>query len=191
MYVVGLNGPPHSGKDSIAVEIAAQLPFLGFDISVYVVGLIRPLRFIGMNMLGLEPKDDAAYAMAKETQCALFNGDTFRQFMIKASEQFFKKEYGQDFWTQQLKVDCREIWNKPCLVLIPDLGFQFESNFFVREIGEENFLLVQLERNGCDFSKDSRGYVHAPNLIQIRNNQSLGWAAQAIIARMNKLGWTL
>lgn len=210
MYICGFSGPPGSGKDSIAREIASQLDpegltLQGRPLDTYIVSLAGPMRRMGMEFLGINPQDDELYAKAKQEPQELFKHggpigshgefiyeyDTLRQFMIWLSEDVLKFRYGPDFWARKLKVDCESIWNSNCIILVPDFGFQAEVDFFTKEIGGENLLVVQVDRQDCDFSNDSRTYVKGRNNIAIDNNSTLGWAAQQIIAKMINAGWKL
>lgn len=206
MYIVGFNGPPGSGKDSIA-EATSNLLQETYEIDTYAVSLAGPMREIGMNLLGLDSEDAESYAMAKETEWDLFTRETckagnypkpptiskdnLRQFIIALAEEFIRPRYGRNFWARKLKLDHMFIWNSPAIILVRDIGFQEEVDYFQEQVGEKNFILARLERDGCDFSIDSRGYCEAEQFVHIYNNASLGWAAQAIVAQMIHRGWTL
>ena len=189
MYIVGFSGPPHCGKDSIARTMSSQFDSMEL-IDSYIMSLARPMRYNGMSLLGFDPQDDEKYAEVKDQKHELF-GDTLRNHMIAESETFIKPRYGKDFWGRKLKVDAGIIWNENVVIFVPDFGFKEEVEFFEREIGCENVLTVQIERDGCDFSKDSRDYVCGENMLRLYNNWSLEWAGMTIQAHMISMGWTL
>lgn len=205
MKVVGFSGPPHCGKDSIAKEIDRTYWDLADAESpqVVIMSLAWYMREMGMTLLGHDPDDDSLYAELKEERQELlertpefltpgtrYERDTLRQFMIELSERFIKPRYGQDFWARRLYQDLMEEgFDDDTIFLVPDFGFQVEPQFFMEKLGPENVLIVQVAREGCDFSKDSRSYVGADHNLALENNATLGWAAQQVVAKMTNMGW--
>lgn len=206
MYLFGFSGPPHCGKDSIARTIAEMitahdLPI--FNIDVVIMSLAKPMRKIGMEFLGLDSADDEAYEDAKQRHHALLRHreprpglshqqDSLREFMIWLSEKAIKPRYGFDFWARKMKWDLDGIWKTHCLVLVPDIGFQSEVDFFTKELGEDNVTIAQVMREGCTFSGDSRSYILSDKSnLSLMNNMSLEWAAQECLAHMQSIGWEL
>jgi len=57
-------------------------------------------------------------------------------------------------------------------LVIPDSGFAEEVFPIVEEFGEDNILLLRIHRKGCDFSRDSRSYLHnmVKNEVDIHND---------------------
>lgn len=199
MYIVGFSGPPYSGKDSIATAVEEILERT-YEFDGYVISLAYPMRELGMQLLGLNPGDNRAYADAKITGHKLFERnfgdgvcqwDTLRQFMISFAEEWVRPRYGRDFWARKLKQDAGIIWNDNCVILIPDVGFPAEVEYFESEVGAPNVLIVRLERDDCNFKIDSRDYVVGTNVCVVVNNATIEWAAQQIVAAMVNIGWKL
>lgn len=213
MYIVGFNGPPSSGKDSIAKTVGDML-IANYNYETFKMSLAGPMRKLGMELLRLNPEDNEAYAKAKSEGHELFTRtfyagtthsgphmerkdlystqqDTLRQFIIQLAEQFIRPTYGRDFWARKLMLDAEFIGDDPVILLVPDIGFQEEVAYFEHRLGRANFLLARIERQDCDFSIDSRRSCGATNVVSIQNNATLGWAAQGIIAAMINIGWKL
>lgn len=208
MYILGFNGPPHSGKDSIALAVESILEGV-YEFDGYVMSLAWPMREIGMRLLGMPPESNESYAEAKEKGHQLFEQkimnmtvdppvqyatqwDNLRQFMIWMSEQAIKPRYGYDFWARKLRVDADFIWGDNCVLLVPDIGFTSEIDFFEADVGTANVLIVQTHREGCDFAKDSPDWCFAKSYnFDLYNNSTIEWAAQQIVAKIINIGWKL
>jgi hypothetical protein len=192
MYILGFSGPPYCGKDTIATQIQS---LLHETIDVDIMHLAEPMREMGMNLLGLSPELNIAYADAKKKPQPLFytqegTHDNLRQFMIWMSEQCIKPKYGKDFWARKLSFDYGE-WDNG-LLLVPDFGFNEEIEFFEGEIGFDNVATVQLYRSGTDFSNDSRSYVGGFNAVPVPNNSTPQACAEQIIWWLkDHCDWTL
>ena len=79
-----------------------------------------------------------------------------RDAMIYVSEKYIKPKYGKEFFgaklAEQIKYDC--------FYCVSDGGFEEELTPVINKIGADNVILVQLTRDGCDFSSDSRKYFN-------------------------------
>lgn len=185
-YVVGFNGPPHSGKDTIANALFEALSS-EHTLPIARDALSMPMRMVGFEMIG-EDYTDERYAELKDVEHSLFHGDTLRRFMIELSESFIKARYGRDFWARQLHERAPILQSTHALMIVSDIGFDEEVQYFERH---HDFLLVQLTRNGTDWSKDSRGYVAARNQVRIANDSDVDNAVGHVYAAMLRAGWTL
>jgi hypothetical protein len=77
------------------------------------------------------------------------------------------------------------------VVLVPDFGFEQETHFFEQELGIQ-FALVNLHRNGTDWSADSRGWLIASQLLSSDNNGTPDAAARNIYRDLVRvLDWPL
>lgn len=206
MKIIGFSGPPHSGKDSIADALTCLMnDRMGWPYPAVKRSLAAPMRRVGMTLLGWDPLDDAAYVRLKEEPQILFkrefknNGiivetehDNLRQFMICFSEAFIKLHYGQDFWGRLLYSEAVALGLEDAIIVIPDLGFHSEIQFFENTIGADNFVTVQLMRKGYDFSKDSRDYVSSKQLIEFHNDYTIEGAASYLLGEIKvRFGWQL
>src|SRR3546814_2545694 len=60
------------------------------------------------------------------------------------------------------------------ILLIRDCGFQIEVDPLEEWVGVENLYMVNLFREGCDFTNDSREYVHTNGKMhQVYNDSTL------------------
>lgn len=187
MYCIGFNGPPRSGKDSSAKEI--EYRFEQTVISTWTRSLSLPMRLVGFAMLG-RPYSVEEYEEVKDQPHDVFNGQTFRRFMIRYSEEFIKPAYGQEAWAKSLLSGLGTGIHLPGLCLIPDIGFQPETDCLVDAFGEDRFLLIHLYRKGYEWGTDSRGYVTAPNQLALQNSR-LVTLANLVLSQARSLGWDL
>src|SRR3546814_2775223 len=77
--------------------------------------------------------------------------------MSYSCESFLQQCYGQDVMARlliQRNLDFEGI------LLIRDCGFQIEVDPLEEWVGVENLYMVNPFREGCDFTNDSREYVH-------------------------------
>lgn len=201
MYLVGFNGPPKSGKDSIANMVDAWCGDFYHRIDAYQYSLAGPMREMGMTLLNAwSAYDDELYAELKaEPQLLLrlepgmekHTHDNLRQFMIGLAEAFIRPRYGRNFWARRLKYVLGDEWLSHCLVLVPDIGFKEEVDYFVNELGENNVLIVHTYREGCDWTVDSRRYVNGFNVLSVYNNGTLEEARDEVLAAMQGMNWNL
>jgi len=189
-YVLALNGPPHSGKDTIANAIIEQIdrdPMFG--IATRKLEIKAGLRAMGMAVLGL-PNDPAEYDRIKDVPQDIFNGDSLRQWMIGVTEGYFKPRYGKTFWIS------RELGLNPFfygLSIVTDMGFDEEINVLYNKYTAHSVLLVHLYRDGTSFFGDSRNYVSHPILspLAMYNESTPEEAARELINAMLAKGWSL
>jgi hypothetical protein len=122
---------------------------------------------MGFAALGL-PYSFDSYEVLKAANIEAFNKMNLREWMIWLSEEVMKPKFGPDIW-------CR-LWAESIpvgfsgIVLVPDVGFQIESNFMMERFGHDNVVMVQMAREGYDFSNDSRENVGADQNFAITNN---------------------
>lgn len=159
MFIVGFNGPPESGKDTLADMLANKLDAQGASLPVRMESLSLPLRKIAYAMVNWHGiSDPETYAKFKLTHFRNLNR-TGRQLMIDVSESFLKPTYGIEIMADLLLE--RNI-GFPGILLVRDCGFQIEINPLVKMVGPDNFYLVQVAREGKTFANDSRETVWHP-----------------------------
>lgn len=194
MYIVGFNGPPRSGKDTLAEMLADKMDKSGVTLPVRMESLSLPLREIAYAMTGWAGSlDGENYEQFKTTHFKAF-GKSGRHIMIDVSEQFLKPVYGIEIMAQLLIQ--RNIEFGPAVLLIRDCGFQIEVNPLESWVGRENLYMANVFREGCDFSNDSREYVHTSGRMhQVINDGTLDdlrVEAGRIYGRLvNQCGWVL
>lgn len=196
MYIVAFNGPPRSGKDTLAEMLANHMDAQGVTTMVVPESLSLPLREIAYTMTGwIGSTDGSNYEQFKTTHFEAFGKDG-RQIMIDVSERFLKPTYGMEIMAELLRSRNENIG--PAVLLIRDCGFQIEIDPLVRWVGEKNLCLVQVHRPETSFENDSREWVHHPDAMMqlgVSNDfdlEHLQTEAGRIYGRLvNRMGWKL
>ena len=92
-----------------------------------------------------------------------------RNAMIHMSENVLKPLFGKDVFGIMAAKSLEEGVN-----VFSDGGFAEEVQCILDEVGERNFLLVHVTRDGCSFAGDSRDYVMGfPNTVIVHNGGTL------------------
>lgn len=193
MYIVGFNGPPRSGKDTMASMLVEHMESQGCDIPIREVSLSTPLRKIAYAMVGCVSisLDGPNYEAFKKTHFPAFGKDG-RQIMIDISERFLKPTYGRGIMGHLLMADLR---NFDGIVLVRDTGFQIEKDVLTNYVGNDNFYVARVVRPSCDFTNDSREWVDHYHTGIFHNNAGLDdlrTEAGRLYGRLvNQMGWKL
>lgn len=172
--VVGFNGPPKSGKDTIAKLLQLRL---SSEASRFILidHLARPMREMAMALLGLKGWDqytdykDVPNPLLTRKQDESIKLETMRELMIAISEEFIKPRYGRDFWARAMWPSHKAYHDYPnFILLVPDIGFKEEVLFLMNQA---DYRQVNLYREDCDFSNDSRDYVEiAQRILPLANH---------------------
>lgn len=195
MFVVCFNGPPRSGKDTLARMLGEHMDSQQVAVSIVEASLSTPLRQIAYGMVGevYAPNHIGAldYEKFKETHYPQF-GCTGRQLMIDVSERFLKPCYGPTILPKMLLGTLGDFRG---ILLVRDSGFKMEVQTLAEAVGPENLYVAQVYRDGCDFSKDSRNWVGHCQIGMHLNNDTLNdlrEEAGRIYERLvNRLNWKL
>lgn len=166
MYCIALNGPPRSGKDTIANLIDERFE-LAITPTVRKI-LIMPCRLAAFAFLGI-PYSDAEYNRIKDQPQAVFGGETLRRFMIRLMEEHIKIKYNQAFAVDALVNGLGTSIHLPGICIISDLGFQVEIERLEEAFGMDRVLCAQLKRDGTSWEGDSRNYVQGTNTFRWTN----------------------
>lgn len=165
------NGPPYCGKDT-----AAQI--LGDILSAktkYVIEHIKfaaPLKKMAQIFTHLDLDDPIQYDTFKKTTITSM-GITGRELMIKFSEEFIKPQFGDDYFGKYLVNNLSA--SEPTIYLISDSGFQSETVYLVKSVGEDNVLVCNIHRPSTSFEQDSRNRINHTNIIDIINEGGLDY----------------
>ncbi len=174
--IILLNGPARSGKDSLANAFVRHAHDQGLKAEVTKFAL--PLKEKAHALFGFAGKPHDFFENEKDVPQAYLYGKTWRQVYIAVSELLFKPMFGKDIFGRLL-VDEIEIIRKiaevdgetdPDYFLVSDSGFLDEASVVVSRYGAENIILVHLERDGYDFTGDSRGYINLPEVRTLKFN---------------------
>lgn len=147
--IVLFNGPPGAGKDA-AADFFKEKGFkhLSFKYQLYQ----ETIKYFDVDerwfMEGYHNRE------IKEMPTAFLGGFSRREAMIHVSEKVIKPKKGLDYFGLQVAEEI-DLSKDYC---ISDGGFIDELVPVINKVGTNNFVLVQLTRNGCDYSSDSRRY---------------------------------
>lgn len=215
MRIIGFNGPPRVGKDTLAKHIVLneddETRFKsddgysgggiyapgypkdwGHPSNILTEALVMPCRFAAFAFLG-RPYDPVIYEQIKDEPQDCWRGWTLRQFMISLSEEHLKQKFGQGFYGECLANKHRgsqRVYDNDILMLVTDIGFQAEVDILSELVAPENFLLVHVHRNNADFTNDSRGWCTHDNTFVCQNFGPPDLGAEEILQHAyDSLGW--
>lgn len=148
--IILFNGPPGTGKDA-AADFFKELGFkhLSFKYQLFK----ETIKYFGVEekwfMSRYKNRDE------KEVPSVYLNHMSCREAMIHVSEDIIKPQKGLDFFGSLVanEIDLNRDY------CISDGGFIDEVAPVINKVGSENFVLVQLTREGHDYSTDSRRYL--------------------------------
>ena len=155
--IVIFNGPPASGKDEAASLYKEKYGFgnLSFKYQLFK----ETIKHFDVDkrwfMEGYNDRDQ------KEKKEFALQGMSRREAMIHVSEDIIKPKKGLDYFGKSV---AEEIIGSNNYALA-DGGFVEELEPIIKKVGAENIVIVQLTREGCDYSSDSRKYFNG-NLIK-------------------------
>lgn len=160
-YFVYLNGPPKSGKDTIANLLADKYE------NVVHVKFAQMLR---NAVCGIFEINEESYEADKDEtdvlqyfNCADWASLTYRQFVIRLSEKVLKPNFGKGYLGIALaeSILANAIHQpRDTVYIISDLGFRHELVELRHRIDCWDEILIQLHREGLNFDNDSRNYVN-------------------------------
>lgn len=159
MKIVLLNGPPRCGKDAIAKHLEKN----------YGARLFRFASPVKEALKTLFRYTDQELEEAKVLHPEIRNAH------IYLAESVAKPIYGAGYFGSV----CAQavLQNKPAFAVVPDLGFQTEGLVFSEALPNALIEVWQIDRPGCTFKNDSRGWVYAESrrmrTIWIPNRGSL------------------
>tara|TARA_B110000503_G_scaffold74090_1_gene114423 strand:+ start:910 stop:1545 length:636 start_codon:yes stop_codon:yes gene_type:complete len=161
--IILFNGPPASGKDCSA-DYFKQYGFkhLSFKYQLFKATF---KYFDVTEQWFMESYDDRS---VKERPSAFLGGMSRREAMIHVSENVIKPKFGLDYFGKAVaeEVDVNVDY------VISDGGFVDELFPIINKIGSSQFVLVQLTRDGCDFSTDSRRYLNGSVVKEYVNSHA-------------------
>lgn len=146
------NGPPGSGKDQAChfLETNYGYKHLRFKDQLF----IDTTNYFGVSLEWF--MFDYEDRTLKEMPRPELNGLSKREALIHVSEQVIKPKYGKDYFG----IKTSERVDQSINHCFSDAGFVEEVHPLINRVGPENICIVQLYRNGCSFSSDSRNYIN-------------------------------
>jgi hypothetical protein len=189
-YIIGFNGPPRSGKDTLATLLAGQVNRF-YGVPTHRCILAAAMRARVEALVGNGTRE--WYEQEKDKPLDLLDGKTPRDCMIADSEEFLKPKYGRDFWAKIYHHKNQYHWGSNDVHICSDIGFNEEVKYLCEN--SRGYLNVLLSRPGCDFTIDSRNYVdaipHGGSALVLVNDSYPMAAVERILEHIQKLGWKL
>ena len=154
--IILFNGPPRSGKDAGADYFKKNYGWkhLSFKYQLYK----ETCNYFGCDYNWFMNRyDDRS---VKEVPHMDLGHMSCREAMIYVSEEVVKPKRGLDYFGQLVanEIDLTKDY------AISDGGFVDELIPVVEKVGSKNFVLVQLTRDGEDYSSDSRRYFQGSRI---------------------------
>lgn len=156
------NGPPGSGKDEACEYLAAKgLIHKSFKEPLFkmtstVFNVDHDWFMSGYNDRNVKEAYDEKLKMSR------------REAMIYTSEGVIKPLHGKDFFGKAF-ADSMLLCSDYCS---SDGGFVEEITPVINKIGKNEIIIVNLFRNGRDFSSDSRKYLLTDNVISVLGSKA-------------------
>jgi len=158
--IILFNGPPRSGKDTAARFVYSDNPF------IHWFRFSQPLKDMVSAMFTLNSTDAKVIEEHKDNKLPLLFDNTFRELQIWLSEECMKHRFGKDIFGRLAR---RRVENSLAKLFInSDCGFVEEAIPLLDLVGPKNMLIVQIHREGYDFSKDSRSYITLPGVQTVK-----------------------
>jgi len=181
-----LNGPPRSGKDTVAQMIDAILPKTAhWKLSDQLKE--RTHAFYKLVTYDGRPRSAGAFEHVKDVPSPLFFGLTPRQAYIEMHERYLKPVHGPAI-LGQLLVSCiaHPLVARSKHIVVSDAGDVEQCLPLVSLCGAENTVLIHLDRVGCEW--DNRVRFSLPNVRTVPLDNScdlptLRTRVQAILYR--------
>jgi hypothetical protein len=149
------NGPPGSGKDAICYYLEEKFNFENVSFKKTLFDEVLLYYNVDRQWFIDGYLDRDAKENKKES---LLNGLTRREAMIHVSEDICKPKYGKDYFSIGVSKEINSDLNKD--YCFSDGGFLEEFGAVININGKERVKIIQLFRNNCDFSRDSRRYIN-------------------------------
>lgn len=150
--IILLNGPPRSGKDTIAKFIKKKVSScLEYKMSQPLKSCFRQMFQLDYEMTNLlleKYKDDPIYSTGPMTP---------RQFQIDLSEEFMKPKFGKEIFGTLAVNAMKQLICKH--IVISDSGFEIEIPPLMKHYGRNKLLGLHLQRPDCSYDNDSRSYI--------------------------------
>jgi hypothetical protein len=163
-YII-LNGPPRSGKTTIARELTYLLNGQRIAENYGITqqdSFSSPMKHFVATALG-----EQYQKMDRDKPRPELNGYSVRDFLIYLAEECIKPRFGDDIFGRWLvHRSLRNPVSKPRFYLVDDGGYG------ANELAIPRRFVVRIERKGYSFDNDSRRYLPDYNYL-LENNQGL------------------
>lgn len=195
MKLIFLNGPPRSGKDTVASTLKYH-----YRNRIQLMKFASPIYGAIERLFGFEPAVwDSLYNTHKEKPTERLMGRSPRELMIWLSEEIIKPEFGTNFFgnvAARSILDMDEEDRESSIFVFSDSGFKDEINscLDILNPSRDNAYLINLLREGCSFNGDSRSYITGADVgisdsryFIVENEGTLFEFGQTILSVMNQI----
>lgn len=166
-HIILLNGPPGSGKDYLTNKYI-EIKNIGC-----ITKFAQPIR--NAAIATFQHLNDDNFDSNKSKPLFLENNTTLRDWMIKFGQNLMKPLLGNDVFGRLTFEFVQSLLHDHDVVFITDLGFYEEIAYFLDSSHysdgnphpQINITVIQLYREGCHFTNDSRNYISPNNLKQV------------------------
>jgi hypothetical protein len=195
MKMICLNGPPQAGKDTTA-ELIQHLIYTSGKIAL-IDKFAEPLNAIAQLTLGMDNSTFQLYReKLKDDPLPDFPDRTMREVLIAISEDYIKPLFGEDYFGVAAFKRSQNHIGEADYMIYSDSGFQVEFDKFreltLQDNRENSVMLIQIDRDRCNYDNDSREYVYPQDsstiCINIKNNKGISDLEENIKNLIEK-GW--
>lgn len=157
--IILLNGPPRSGKDTIADFICEKYGFTHYTFKEPLIQMVVKLFDIPRNLW------DERYITHKDVKMDFLRiyerKFTPREALIYVAEEMIKPSLGDGIFakviTNRMKLHPDKNY------VISDLGFSHELDEVLKEFSPDSVYVFRIYRDGFSFNNDSRNYICTGN----------------------------
>jgi hypothetical protein len=152
-----LNGPPSSGKDTIANILYKYYDCRRLKFSVPLKKSLMPLFCLDEDWMSFEN--------TKDSHTSRFFGMSFREAQIWLSEECMKPKFGPDIFGKLMLRQLYSPYRSSSLFdVISDAGFLPEIDTVYRALPPKSVYLLRIHRTGYTYDNDSRSYLNHPKI---------------------------
>lgn len=185
--IIMFNAPPNAGKDEACRILKAKYP------AIFHVNFKDTLYRQSADALGLKKefwakvcqdrnlKDEPMLLMASGKNGAYLSP---REVLIHFAEKILKPAKGEKCIANDTAASIKELTcdlDRPFIVVMPDLGFDYEQSVIKESFPDADVITVRIERPDCTYVSDSRKYMDRFN-YRLVNNGSLEQYEKEVIA---------
>lgn len=172
--IIIVNGPPDCGKDEAVAYLKRKYGVHTFSFKTELKALTLKLYCVS------EALWDSWYTReGKEMPRKELEGLSCRQALIRVSEMIVKPNFGKGYFGKAEGTKLKALADAGELIAAcSDGGFNEEIDPLIEIFGENNILILKIERPGRTFEGDSRNWIShkkipISNYWHILNNGSL------------------
>ncbi len=192
--ILFLNGPPRSGKDTIAQYISETYKNI---IHVKMANHLKNIAHIlaGLTDIEIDYFEDCKDYASVQLPYKVDKGDFYtpREWYMHVAENIIKPSLGDDYFGRMLlKTILKEEGKhfRSQLFVVSDSGFLCEAEPIIAHQNGEDCYNIQIRRDGYNFNHDSRSYWSHPQVSEyhIDNSSEIPYLENRIDELMTLIG---